>query len=378
MVRRSTRTGPATIKDIAKAAKLSSAAVSRALRNDLGISEATRKRVKQLARKLGYQRNWVGAALSTGRTQSVLFVVPYDPAEIPQSNLLYMEVLEGAAEELAAFGYSVEIALEKSLRARNESIPEAITNSRAEAAIIVVMNVDDSLRRMKASPIPVIVVNQVFPSRSMDFVVADDRRGAFIATEYLIKAGHTSIAHVSGPLRYFASRERRAGYVEALEAHGLPHSPELMREALITMNNGSEAAVSLIESGAPFTAVFSSDDVLSGGIISALRKHGRRVPEDVSIVSFDDEVLASIITPPLTTVRKPRREMGRTAAQMLLNRIRSRAPGTGAVTELKTVFIERQSVLPLADTRGGKIPVAIADGKLGTDLRPRRSERSSG
>jgi LacI family repressor for deo operon, udp, cdd, tsx, nupC, and nupG len=358
LVRRSTRTGPATIKDIAKVAGLSSAAVSRALRNDLGISEATRKRVKQIAGKLGYKRNWVGAALSTGRTQSILFVVPYDPSEIPQSNLLYMEVLEGAAEELAAFGYSVEIALEKSLRTRSESIVEAIANSRAEGSIIVVMNVDESLRRMKASPIPVVVVNQVFPSRTMDFVVADDRFGAFNATEYLIKAGHTDIAHICGPLKYYASRERRAGYIEALEAHGLAHDPNLMRETLITMRNGQDAAESLLAAGGRFSAIFSSDDVLSSGIMAALRGRGLRIPEDVSIVSFDDELLASIISPPLTTVRKPRREMGRTAAQMVLNRIRANGSGSGAVTELKTVFVERLSVAPPPQASGRKRPKA--------------------
>jgi DNA-binding LacI/PurR family transcriptional regulator len=335
---------PVTIKDMARRAGVSVATISRGLRDDPGISAVTRKRIKALAAKVSYTPSRWGAALSSGRTRCILFVVPYDPAEIPQSNLIYVQALEGAAEELAAFGYSIEVVLEKSLRSRKENVLEAITNSRVDGAIIVCMNVDDALSKFKIFPVPVVVVNQVFKSESVDFVVADDRHGAFLATEHLIQSGHLNIAHIGGPLQYYGSRERRAGYIDALSANGLSFDPKKARETFYTMQHGYDAAKSLLESGTKFSAIFSSGDILSAGIIAALREHKLRVPEDISIASYDDEVLAAIISPPLTTVRKPRHAMGKTAASILLERIRSNPGGKGRIVELMTTLVKRESV----------------------------------
>lgn len=356
VARRQTKTGPrpVTIKEIAVRAGVSVATISRGLRDDPGIGEATRKRIKELAAKMSYTPSRWGAALSSGRTRCILFIVPYGPSDLHPTNHLYIEVLEGVAEELANFGYSVEIVLEKSLRQRGQSIPEAVTNARAEGVIIVVMNVDDKLMTLKKLPVPAVMVNQAFKSRALDFVVADDRHGAFLATEFLIKHGHRRIAHIGGPQEFHGSRERRAGYMEALSEHGIAFDPKLVRETAITMQDGYAAAESLLSSKAAFTAIFSSQDILSAGIITALRKHNVRVPEDVSIVSFDDDLLASTITPPLTTVRKPRREMGQAAAKVILDRVRSQSASKGKVTELKTTLIERASVTALA----GKVPTA--------------------
>ena len=340
-----------TIKDIARRAGVSVAAVSRGLRDDPGIGEATRKRVKDIAAKMSYTPSRWGAALSSGRTRCVLFIVPYDASEIPQSNLLYIQVLEGAAEKLATVGYSVEVILEKSLKSRNQSILDAITGARVDGAIIVCMNVDDHLSKFKKFPVPVVVVNQVFKSKTIDFVVADDRHGAFLATEHLIKAGHTEIAQIGGRLQFYGSRERRAGYVDALKAHGIPFDPKRTRESFYTMQDGHDAVESLLRSGVRFSAIFSSGDILSAGIIAALREHNLRAPEDISIASFDDEVLASTISPPLTSVRKPRHEMGKAAAAMLLDRIQFHRPGKGRIMEIKTILIERESVAPLGHAK---------------------------
>ncbi len=356
--RKTPRAHAVTIKDIARRAGVSVAAVSRGLRDDPGISVTTRNRLKKIAAKMSYTPSRWGAALSSGRTRCILFIVPYDATEIPQSNLLYIHVLEGATEVLATVGYSVEIVLEKSLKSRNESILEAITNARVDGAIIVCMNVDDALSKFRF-PVPVVIVNQVFKSKTVDFVVADDRRGAFLATEHLIKAGHTEIAHIGGRLQFYGSRERRAGYIDALKAYDLPLDLQRTRDTFYTMQHGYDATESLLQSGTTFTAIFSSGDILTAGIIASLRRHGLRVPEDISIASYDDEVLASTISPPLTTVRKPRREMGRAAAVMLLDRINRHPTAKGRITELKTVLIERESVAPpKARQRGSKTSAA--------------------
>lgn len=355
-LKRSAAQKPITIKEIARRAGVSVGTVSRGLRDDPAISAETRKKVKALAAKLSFTPSRWGAALSSGRTRCVLFVVPYDPSAIPQSNLLYIQVLEGAAEKLASVGYSIEVVLERSLKSRNQSVLEAITSARVDGAIVVCMNVDDALSKVKSFPVPVVVVNQVFKSKTVDFVVADDRQGAFRATEYLIKAGHTEIAHIGGPLQYYGSRERRAGYEEALAAYGIPFEPKRTRETLYTMEHGFQAAESLLKSGVGFSAVFSSGDIITAGVIASLRQHHLRVPEDVSIASFDDEVLAATITPPLTTVRKPRHGMGTAAATMLLDRINLHPDAEGKIEVLKTVLIERQSIAPRTGVTAPKSP----------------------
>jgi DNA-binding LacI/PurR family transcriptional regulator len=322
------------------------ATISRGLRDDPGISALTRKRIKALAQKMSYTPSRWGAALSSGRTRCILFVVPYNPSDIPQSNLIYIQALEGASEELASLGYSIEIIFERSLYARKENILEAITNARVDGAIIVCMSVDDAVGKFKKFPVPVVVVNQIFKSKTVDFVVAEDRHGAFLATEHLIKNGHSKIAHIGGPLQYYGSRERRAGYLDALSAYDMPPDPRMMRETLYTVEDGYAATESLLQAKVRFTSIFSSGDVLSAGIIAALRKHGLRVPEDISIVSYDDEVLSATMSPALTTVRKPRHEMGKTAARVLLERIQSNDTARGRIIELKTTLIVRDSVAP--------------------------------
>jgi DNA-binding LacI/PurR family transcriptional regulator len=331
---------------MARRAGVSVATISRGLRDDPGISVPTRKRIKALAEKMSYSPSRWGAALSSGRTRCILFVVPYNPSEIPTSNLIYIQALEGASEELAAYGYSIEIILEKSLSARKQNVLEAITNARVDGAIIVCVSVDDGLDRFKKFPVPVVVVNQIFKSKTVDFIVADDRHGAFLATEHLIKAGHTDIVHIGAPLRFHISRERRAGYREALSAYGLPFDQRKAIETLHTMHDGRATVDALLGSGVRFTAIFSSSDVLSVGIIAALRRHGLRVPEDISIVSYDDEVMAAAMSPPLTSVRAPRHEMGKAAAKMLLERIQSNPEAKGRIIELKTTLVVRETVVP--------------------------------
>ena len=329
---------------MARRAGVSVATISRGLRDDPGISLSTRKRIKALARKISYTPSRWGAALSSGRTRCILFVVTYDPSEIPTSNQIYIHALEGAADELAAYGYSIEIIFEKSLQARKQNVLEAIANSRVDGAIIVSVSVDNPLSRFKTFPVPVVVVNQLFKSRTIDFVVADDRHGGFLATESLIKAGHVDIAHIGAPTQYYISRERRAGYRDALEAYGIPFDAAKTRETLHTVQGGMDATESLLQSSTKFTAIFSNSDVLSVGIVSALRQHGLQVPSDVSIASYDDELLASAMSPPLTSVHAPRYEMGKAAARLLFDRIQSHPKAKGRIVELKTTLVSRESI----------------------------------
>jgi DNA-binding LacI/PurR family transcriptional regulator len=333
-----------TIKDIASELGVSPATVSRALRDDRGIGGATRGRVKASAAALNYVPNHFGAALSTGRTHSILFVVPYSVDDVP--HILHMQVLEGVAEEVSSFGYRVEIVLERTLKRRHQTVFDVVRLSHIDGAVLVVMRALEEELANLAFPIPVVVVNQVIGSLNADFVIADDRSGAFNATRHLIAAGHRDIAHVAGPLLFYSNERRRAGYAGALAAHGLPISEELIAVGDMTQDGGEDAVKTLLHQRARFTAIFCGLDIMAVGAIAALEQSGRSVPDDVSIVGFDDDVFSGMLRPALTTVRKPRHEMGREAGRLLMRRIRSGSIGAHETRVLKTKLVERASVAP--------------------------------
>ena len=333
-----------TIKDIASELGVSAATVSRALRDDRGIGGATRGRVKASAAALNYVPNRFGAALSTGRTHSILFVVPYSVEDIP--HILHMQVLEGVAEEISSFGYKVEIMLERLLKRRQQTVFDAVRSSHVDGAVLVVMRAHDDELADLDFPIPVVVVNQVIDSLNADFVIADDRSGAFTATQHLIAAGHREIAHVAGPQLFYSNVRRREGYAEALAANGLPVRQELIAVSDMTQKGGEDAVKALFRRRARFTAIFCGLDIMAVGAIAALEESGRSVPDDVSIVGFDDDVFSGMLRPALTTVRKPRQEMGREAARLLMSRIQSGSIGAHETRVLKTELVERNSVAP--------------------------------
>lgn len=332
-----------TIVDVARHLGISAATVSRALRDKPGIGEVMRVKIKATAAAMDYVPNHVGAALSTGRSRSILFVVPYSIDEVPHT--LHMQVLEGLSEEVSAHGYKVEIMLERSLRQRSQTIADAVCHSHADAAVLILMRAQQREFAKVSFSIPVVVVNQVIDGLDVDFVVADDQSGAFDATRHLIAEGHRKIAHVGGPLQYYSNARRYEGYETALAASSLKARAELHVAGDMTEEGGRQAAISLLNGSMKFTAIFCGLDIMAVGVIAALRQAGRAVPEDVSIVGFDDDIFARMLQPPLSTVRKPRYEMGRQAARLLLRRIGTGKIGGGETCILETKLIERGSVL---------------------------------
>lgn len=333
--------GNITIKDIAARLRVSHTTVSRALRNDPTISEETTRKVRELAESLGYVRHPAGAVLSTGKTMSILFVVPYELGRFP--HLFHMEILQGLVDEVTPGGFSVNLIFERYLRQRGETVFSVLSPARADGAVILLTKSDESQFAGRAFSLPVVMVNHMIEGVQADFVVADDRQAVYRATKHLIDLGHRSMAYLAGPPGYYATVQRLAGYRECLVDHGITFDDELVASGQMDKEGGYDAMTQLLGRGIPFSAVFCHRDAMALGAISALAERDLKVPEDVAVVGFDDDVFAELVTPSLTTVRKPRGLMGSMAGRILLQRIEGALPDEPVVFPLRSQLVLRQS-----------------------------------
>ena len=329
-----------TILDVAAALNVSGTTVSRGLRDLEGVSELLRDQIKQKAAELGYFPNLAGSALSTGKTRSIIYLLPF--TDFP--NLLQMQVLEGLINETSTRGFNVTIVSEQYLRSLEGPISQSLKAINADGCVSLFLRAEDPALGIDQLHFPVIVVNKVIKAQNADFVITDDERGAYLATEHLIHNGHKRIVYLRGPSDNFNVRKRLKGYKQALVAHGLKFENELVQPTDLSRNSGASAMFRLLNGqNLQFTAVSACNDAVALGALDALKASGLRVPNDISLVGFDDESFSAVIDPALTTIAKPRYEMGRAAGRLLLDRIEDRYSGPQRTVMLHTELICRRS-----------------------------------
>jgi DNA-binding LacI/PurR family transcriptional regulator len=333
--------GSISIKDVAAALGVSATTVSRALRDRPGMSAETQRRIKDEAERLGYVPNLAGSALSTGRTRSILYVVPYNSGRFP--SLFQMDVLEGLVDEVSGHGYTVSLVTERYLRNRQASVFEVFRTFRADGAAVLLLSANEPAAPPTNFAMPVVIINKMLDVVPADFVVADDEAGAYNATRHLIDLGHTRIAHVAGLPDNYNSLRRIAGYRRALLEAGLPVDDGMIVESAASRDMGYAAVLKLFDRMPPFTALFCNADEIALGALRALRESSLSVPHDVALVSFDDDTFADVVEPPLTTVRKPRYGMGRAAGELLVQRLNGTLVGAPKTLSLRTTLIRRAS-----------------------------------
>lgn len=341
--------GTVTTKDIAKAVNLSVTTVSRALRGKPGMAERVRRRILQTAERLGYVRNPAGAALSTGKLLSIVYVIAEPASKF--LGVLQMEVLKGLVDEVSST-HNVTVLSEEHLRSRGVSAFGLHRVLQADGAVVLLehdvkVDPDDA-----QAPYPIVVVNRIVKGLRADFVVSDDRRGAYEATRHLLDLGHRRIAHVSSALDHFTLGKRLEGYRQALREADIAVDPDLVRQVPdMSQAEGLAAIRQLFSTGTKFTGIFCASDSLVPGVLSGLRERGLRVPEDVAVVGFDDLMFAQVLDPPLSTIRKPRYQMGRDAGRLLIGRISGDLRAPRVTKSLPTKLIIRASSGTAADPR---------------------------
>lgn len=331
------RRRPAVMADVAKLAGVSHQTVSRVINDSQHVRAETRDRVLEAMRLLDYRPNSVARALVTGRSNTI-GVVSFDTTLYGPASTLF--AIERAAHEQ---GYFVSIISLKSLDP--PSVLTAVERLRSQGVegILVITPVVPATHALPYLPTDIpVVAAEAGPDDAMPVVVVDQFAGAAAATRHLLELGHRTVRHLAGPQDFLEAQQRIAGWRATLEEAGAEVIPPVIGDW--SPRAGYELGRRLMESS-DVTAVFVANDQMALGLLRLLHEQGRRIPQDVSIVGFDDVPEAAFFTPPLTTVRQDFLEMGRRSLHLLLDEIGSDSRGKQRVT-VPAELIVRASTTP--------------------------------
>lgn len=305
----------ATIRDIARLAGCSVNTVSRALNGKGEVSPDTRARIQQIAADLGYAPNSVARSLVSRRTHTIGVLLP------DATNPNYGFQWQAMQTVLDQQGYVLMVLDSMRSAARARSILTRLRERRVDGLLMLSPDVPaEMLHRFEADGVPVVLVNRYLPGEPFDYVVADNRSGAYEATRHLIEHGHRSIVHITTERAITTVRDRLDGFHAALREAGAEHQGRVV-VAELTLQGGYDAARAMLARGERPSAVLAYNDFLAMGVIRAFKEHGVRIPDDVALVSFDDSYFAGYLAPSLTTVRLPIVAIAERAAAMLLARL---------------------------------------------------------
>jgi LacI family transcriptional regulator len=330
--------GRITLAVIAAEAGVSLPTVSKVVNGRPDVAADTRARVGRLLDEYQYTR------VGTGRQRrSGLIDLVFSGLDSPWA----VEILRGVEEWGASYETRVAVSAVRHGNARPASWTSALASHDTDGVIVVISEVtEDQLRQLRSGGIPLVVVDPANPPPpDLVSVGATNWAGGLEATEHLLGLGHRRIAAIGGPEDYLCSRARIDGYRSALERAGVAFDRALVRHGDFQHEGGFLAGRDLLDLKPGPTAIFACNDQQALGVYEAARRCGLRIPQDLSVVGFDDLPVARWLSPPLTTVRQPLAEMGRTAAQMLGELIQNRPLPTSRV-ELSTELITRESTGP--------------------------------
>ena len=310
-----------TIKELAKELKISTSTVSRALADRWDVNPETRKAVLELAEKWNYHPNPISLSLKQQQTMTIGVVVP----EFITS--FFPEIIIGIQCTMEAEGYSILISQS------NESYENELNNMRnLEARLVDGLIISltketvntDYLQSLLDRNVPLVLFNRVCDNIDTPKVIIDDYKWAFEAVEHLIKQGYKRIAHLAGPDNLELSQNRKKGYIDALTKNNMPITPELIIPCGVMMEKGVIAAHRILEMENKPDAIFAINDPVAIGAMKTLQKNGIKVPEDMGVIGFSESKMALVVEPNLTSVEQPTFEMGKIAAELLLEQLRNK------------------------------------------------------
>lgn len=312
--------GPVTLDMVARDAGVSASTVSRVLNGTAVVSEDKREAIESAIDRLGFVPNPIARGLAGGRTLSV--------GVLTQSidSPFYGAALRGVEDELDKAGYSPLFASGHWNAVEEARCIETLRSRRVDGIIVLDGRLSNAALRTCARTLPTVVSGRVLSASNLFSLSFDNFTGARLATEHLLALGHRRIAFIAGDPAHPDALERERGYRAALEATGVAYTADLVAPGLFNEEGGLAAAQRLIDGRQRFTAIFAANDQMAIGACLALHRHALRVPQDVSVVGFDDLLASRHALPPLTTVHQPAYELGQIAAASLLCMLRGDKP----------------------------------------------------
>jgi LacI family transcriptional regulator len=329
----------ASITDLAAALQLSPSTISRALSNHKDVSEATKERVRALAAELHYQPNQLAAALRRGRSRMLGVVVPHIQGHF------FPEVVHGITVAASKAGYQVLICQSNEDVGQERQHLDLFMNAQVEGIMVSLAKTTQDFshfEQVRAQQVPLVFFDRAvegFEGEQVRAVVLDDYQGAYQAVTHLIEQGCRRIAHLAGTQHLGIHKNRHQGYLDALHAHGLVPDEALTIICEMDQRGGTQATRQLLKQGTPFDAIFSSNDLAVVGALQVLKKHKRRVPQDVALVGFSNEAFTALTEPQISSVDQCCGQMGQTAVRLLLQMIQ-REPKRNATSATKSVVLK--------------------------------------
>lgn len=330
----------ATMKDVAELAGVSTATVSRALMNPEKVSSSTRKRVEEAVIESGYCPSSMMRSMKRNESKTLVVIVPdlCDP--------YFSEIIRGIEEGASARGYLVLLGDSRQQKCRDNTLVNLIYSKQADGMILLGTDlpIDVSKSEQRNLP-PMVMACEYAPELELPTVHIDNLTASFEAVNYLAQLGHKRIGEICGPQMAPLSSFRSQGYQQALRRAGLNIDLTNSVEGDFTFESGAAALKKLMSEGTPPTAIFCHNDIMAIGAIKEAKKMGLRVPQDLSIVGFDDIQFSEYCDPPLTTVSQPRYDIGYQATQMLFDLLDGNEVRSGSRL-LDAELVVRQSTLP--------------------------------
>jgi LacI family transcriptional regulator len=304
------------LKDIAKLANVSVTTASYALNNRPEVSEETKKRVLDIARKYNYKPSGIARDLKMKKTETIGLIL---------SNLagpFYAEIINGIEEITFSNGYNLVVC--SSYGGKNSTAVRYLKEKRTDGILLLTSDIEDEIILESANHnFPIVLLDRELKGDYIWSATVDNEKGAYKAVEHLIKLGYTNIGYFSGPNISLDNKQRYEGYKKALDTNRLKLKNEWVVHGQFTRSGGYRAAQALIAKKSFPEAIFCANDEMAIGAIEAFRDAGIKVPDQIAIVGFDDIELASYITPSLTTVKHPKYLLGSTATHMLIQALKN-------------------------------------------------------
>ncbi len=310
-----------TLKDIAEKTGFSVSTVSRVLHDNTKkykISEETQEKVRTVAKEMGYRINTLARGLRLQKTFEIGVIVP------DIANPFFSAVVKSLATELRKGGYNFIVYDTDEDISIERSAIKSLLEKRVDGLIIASVGQEFShIRKVREANIPLVMIDRCFDFLDIDSVSVDNVKGSLYAVNHLIKEGHTRIAFIQGLPGTYANETRLQGYKEALDKVGIKIDEHLIVGDDFRSLNGYLETKHLLKLSSPPTAIFTAGDLIALGTLEACRENGIRIPKDISLVTFDDPVFTSYLSPALTAIEQPITKMSEMAVAMLYRRMRN-------------------------------------------------------
>ena len=304
----------ANIKEVAKAAGVSVATISRVLNHPETVLEETKKHVLAIMEELSYKPNSLARGLALNRTNTIALLIP------DILNPKFMEIAKGVEDVAHSKGYNILLCNTEGVLQKEKEYIEIMKSRRVDGIILANTLLEEKdMKIFQSEKFPVVSIGKVI--KNINIVYIDDFKAAYEATNHLIEIGYKEIGFLSGPLKHYENITKKKGYEKALQNSGIDIKKEYCIEGESDINGGYISSKRLIKNNPKLQAIFVANDLMAIAALDAIKSEGLRVPEDIAVVGFDNISMAALVEPKLTTIAEPIYKMGLVASRILLEQI---------------------------------------------------------